>query len=130
MARILYIDNPGFDGRADLADTFRQRLGAEVVVVDSIEDYAKLHNEGFDLFVSGDSMLFQGRIVQGWESLRKHISKTSPDDLLKLVVLSNRDSVIEDANLSQVAAFNKRTGLEQFFHYAQAHLEAAAEDRA
>ncbi|MEW6777204.1 MAG: hypothetical protein AB1405_12985 [Bdellovibrionota bacterium] len=124
MPSILYIDNPTFEGRSELAEAMKARLGAEVVLAESIEEFAqKILQKKFDLYVCGDSMLFQGKIVQGWEALRKFLRQK--EDLMKLAVLSNRTSVVEDAQLSQVTAFNKKTGFEDFLQYAKTFLDTA-----
>ncbi len=122
--RIIYVDSPTFEERLDYARKIETALGLPVDAVVSIEEFAAhLRQRKYAVIASSDSMLFQSKVVQGWSTLVKFLSKTRQDDLSRFVLLSNRPAAVEEATLTQVQAFLKAKEFPKFVDYAKVLIE-------
>ncbi len=122
--RIIYVDSPTFDERMEFASRLNHTFSLPVDAVVSIEEFAAhLRQRKYALIACSDSMLFQDRVVQGWSTLVKFLSRTRKDDLAKFVLLTNRPAIIEEATLAQVQAFMKLKEFDRFADFAKVVIE-------
>jgi len=126
--RIIYVDSPTFDDRLEFAKRIERSFSLPVDAVISIEEFAAhLRKRKYALIDCSDSMMFQDKVVQGWSTLVKFLSRTRKDDLSKFILLTNRPAVIEEATLAQVQAFQKIREYDRFVEFARLVVQSVTE---